>query len=207
MTVASPVFRRPSRAALLDGTERVFILMLYSFLVWRFVGGLFETPANALFLVSEGLIAAFVLFRRPTEAITLRYRDWITGVVGTALPMMLQPTGGGMAGGAVMLLVGVCIAIVAKLSLRRSFGVVAANRGVKRSGLYTAVRHPMYLGYLLANSGVLLLNPSVWNAGLLFVWFGMIVARIHAEERILGQDPAYRDFAADVRFRLVPRIW
>ena len=91
--------------------------------------------------------------------------------------------------------------------LRRSFGVVAANRGVKRSGLYAAVRHPMYLGYLVTYIGAFAVNPSSWNAVLLSVWLVFEVLRIFAEERILMQDEAYREHAAKVKFRLIPGVW
>jgi protein-S-isoprenylcysteine O-methyltransferase Ste14 len=78
---------------------------------------------------------------------------------------------------------------------------------VKRSGLYAAVRHPMYLGYLVTYVGAFALNPSAWNAVLLSVWLVFEVLRIFAEERILMQDEAYREHAAKVKFRLIPGIW
>jgi protein-S-isoprenylcysteine O-methyltransferase Ste14 len=192
---------------LLDGAERVAIVVLYIMLVHRFVGDLAAKPANILFIVSEGLIAVMVLLRRGAEVISLRPVDWLTGVLGTALPMLYHPTGGGWTGGAMLMAAGLLISLGAKLSLRRSFGVVAANRGVKRSGLYAAVRHPMYLGYLITYIGALAVNPSVWNAVLLSTWLVFEVLRIFAEERILMQDETYREHAAKVKFRLVPGIW
>src|ERR1700682_5194874 len=45
---------------------------------------------------------------------------------------------------------GVLLQIYAKLTLRRSFGIIAANRGVMTSGPYRVVRHPMYAAYLLS---------------------------------------------------------
>lgn len=192
---------------LLDGTERIAIMVLYIMLVHRFIGDLAAKPANLLFILSEGLIAVMVLMRRSTEAISLRPADWLIGVMGTALPMLYQPTGGGWVGGATLMAGGLLISLGAKLSLRRSFGVVAANRGVKRSGLYAAVRHPMYLGYFVTYVGALALNPSGFNAVLLSVWLVFQVMRIFAEERILMQDEAYREHAAKVRFRLIPGVW
>lgn len=192
---------------LLDGAERIAIMVLYIMLVHRFIGDLAAKPANLLFILSEGLIAVMVLMRRSTEAISLRPVDWLTGVMGTALPMLYQPTGGGWVGGAMLMAGGLLISLGAKLSLRRSFGVVAANRGVKRSGLYAAVRHPMYLGYFVTYIGALALNPSGFNAVLLSVWLVFQVMRIFAEERILMQDEAYREHAAKVKFRLIPGIW
>ena len=56
---------------------------------------------------------------------------------------------------------GFVLQLSAKLTLRRSFGVVAANRGVKASGPYRLVRHPMYAGYALTHVGFLLAGPNL----------------------------------------------
>jgi protein-S-isoprenylcysteine O-methyltransferase Ste14 len=207
MTSIDLKLSRLTVSRLLDGAERVAIVVLYLMMVHRFLGDLSTKPANILFIFSEGLIAVMVLLRRGTEDISLRPVDWLTGVLGTALPMLYQPTGGGWAGGAMLMAAGLLISVGAKLSLRRSFGVVAANRGVKRSGLYAAVRHPMYLGYLVTYIGALVVNPSAWNAVLLSVWLVFEILRIFAEERILMQDEAYREHATRVKFRLIPGIW
>ncbi len=196
-----------SRARILDTVERVLIVLLFAWLVNRFVGTLAVHPANGLFLVSEGVIAAMVLLRRPTEEISLRPIDWLIGLAGTALPMLMTPSEGGWPGGVVLVGLGFVISLGAKFSLRRSFGIVAANRGVKRSGLYSAVRHPMYLGYVVGYVGALMMNPAPWNAVILAFWLAFEIARIHAEERILMRDDAYRAHALKVRFRLIPGVY
>ena len=203
MQTATPIDRK----RLLDALERVAILLLFGWLILRFAGSLQDNPANLLFIVSEGLIAAMVLFRRSTDQISVRPGDWIVGALGTALPMLAIPAEGGWNGGVIFMAAGFLISLMAKLSLRRSFGIVAANRGVKRSGLYAAVRHPMYLGYVVGYIGTLMLNPAWWNFLVLTLWFGFEIARIHAEERILMQDDAYRAHAEKVRFRLVPYVY
>ncbi len=192
---------------LLDGFERIAITLLFAWLCYRFYGSLGETPFNLFFLVSEGAVAIFVLLRRATDQISVKPFDWAVGIGGTMLPMLLVPTGHGWPGGAACLIVGVVIALGAKVSLGRSFGVVAANRGIKSDRLYGAVRHPMYLGYFLANAGVLMLNPSIFNAALLSLWTACQIARIRAEEHVLLQDATYRAHADKVRFRLLPFVY
>lgn len=204
MTFSSQFQRR---RLILDGVEKVAVVALFAWLCLRFAGTLQEQPANLIFLVSEGVVALMVLLRRSTDQISLNPFDWIIGVGGTLLPMLVSPSGGGWIGGAGLLLAGLIFSLVAKLTLGRSFGVVAANRGVKRGGVYGTVRHPMYLGYFLIYVGVLLLNPSLWNGALLLAWAVLQIARIQAEERVLMLDPAYRDHAERVRFRLVPFIY
>lgn len=204
LPLPTPTFRL---SQVLDTAERVLILILYGWLVWRFADSLVGKPGNLLVILSEGVIALMVLFRRPTDDISLRPMDWFTGILGTALPMLVHPSAGGSPAGAMLMAAGLIVSLGAKLSLRRSFGVIAANRGVKRTGLYAIVRHPMYLGYLLTYVGVMVLNPNVWNGVLLLAWFAFEIARIHAEERVLMRDPAYQDHAKAVRFRLIPGIW
>lgn len=191
----------------LDRAERVVITLFFGWLLYRFSGGLREEPANVIFLISEGMIAAFVLFRRSTDQITVNPMDWVVATAGTLLPMLVQPVGQGWDAAAGLLLAGLIISVAAKLSLRRSFGIVAANRGIKRSGLYAVVRHPMYLGYFFTYAGFLILNPSVWNAGLLSIWAALQIGRIRAEERVLMDDSLYRSHAEQVRFRLLPYVY
>jgi protein-S-isoprenylcysteine O-methyltransferase Ste14 len=95
----------------------------------------------------------------------------------------------------------------AKLILRRSFGITPANRGVKITGAYRFVRHPMYAGYLLVHIGVLVVMFSPYNLAVYAIGWTAQILRLLAEERLLGEDPAYRDYMAQVRWRLIPGIF
>jgi len=102
---------------------------------------------------------------------------------------------------------GNAVQLAAKLFLRRSFGIAPANRGIKTDGMYRFVRHPMYAGYLFVHIGILLLMPTVLNAVIYGIgWYAQIL-RLLAEERLLGEDPAYRDFMMKTRWRLVPGVF
>ncbi len=91
-----------------------------------------------------------------------------------------------------MMTTGLLISLLAKAFLRRSFGIVAASRGVRRGGPYQLVRHPMYSGYVVTQMGFLLLNPSLWNAAVYALAWTTLVMRIGEEEKFLSQDIAYR---------------
>ena len=106
-----------------------------------------------------------------------------------------------------LVIVGMCIQLSAKVCLGLSFGVVAANRGVKVAGPYRLVRHPMYAGYTLSHVGVLLGMPSITNAMLYLGVFVLQIIRISREECVLRQDRSYRDFAERVRYKLVPGLY
>ena len=101
---------------------------------------------------------------------------------------------------------GAGVAIWAVVSLGRSFGLVAANRGVATHGPYRFVRHPLYAGYFLTQTGYLLENPSVRNAALYLLVTGVQGVRIVVEERWLMLDPLYRAYALEVPGRVLPLV-
>ena len=54
---------------------------------------------------------------------------------------------------------------------------------------------------------VLLVAPSWWNLSIYLAVWPLLIARIFAEERVLGQDPDYQAFKARVRYRLLPDVF
>jgi protein-S-isoprenylcysteine O-methyltransferase Ste14 len=65
----------------------------------------------------------------------------------------------------------------------------------------------MYAGYMVANVGFFLLNPSLRNAVIYAVGWSIQIGRIYREERWLSQDPAYRSYVEAVRHRLIPGVY
>lgn len=102
---------------------------------------------------------------------------------------------------------GVAIQLYAKFSLRRSFGILPANRGVVVSGPYRFARHPIYLGYFVNQAGFLSANFGVRNLAVLLILWALQIFRIAREERILVKDEKYREYAARVRYRLIPGVF
>lgn len=195
---------------LLDLVEQLAVLALYSWLVVRLWPGEFSaTNWHPLLLLSEGLVVVLLLIRRPTDRISTKGLDWVLAAGGTFVVLLVDRGGPPLHGplGAVLMLLGLAIHVGAKLSLFRSFGVVAANRGVKVGGLYRLVRHPMYAGYMLTHAGFLLVAPSLWNLAVYAAAWAFLVARIHAEEKVLGADPEYQTFKGRVRYRLMPGLF
>jgi protein-S-isoprenylcysteine O-methyltransferase Ste14 len=87
---------------------------------------------------------------------------------------------------------------------------IQSERGhaVITSGPYRFVRHPGYLAALLAavTSGIALGSwISTFIAPIALV---LLVRRLLVEDRLLQRElPGYADYAARVRYRLVPGIW
>ena len=204
----------------LDLLEQVLCTVLMGSLVYRLWPEDFSNLAlyPILLLISEGIVVGFIIFRRRTENISIRFTDWIIAFAGTFFSLLVVP-GEGTAEGAselraialrlsaFLLIAGLSIHLGAKLSLRRSFGLVAADRGIKAGGLYKRVRHPMYLGYMMSHVGYLIFAPVPWNFAVYGLSWVFLIARIFAEERILSLNPEYQTYMEEVPYRLIPKVF
>lgn len=161
-----------------------------------------------VFAIAETVVAVFFLLRRPPRTLTQKPVEWFVAIAGTFLPLLLRPT---EASAAVVfewgLISGSILQIAGVLSLNRSFAVVPALRELKTSGMYRLVRHPIYFSYLVTFSCYLAANFSSQNVGILLASLGLLVTRIHFEERHLSQAPEYRTYRTRVRWRLIPFIF
>lgn len=198
----------------LDYAERLFFGILLSFLALRLIPKdpfTWQAAPQLFILAVEAIVVGFLVFRRHSTDVSQRWQDWLLGLVGTTAPLLAEPTGSyPLAPPALCLLAmlaGLILNFWAKLSLRRSFGIVAANRGVKTDGPYRFLRHPMYAGYVVTHIGYLAAGPTSWNTVIYITALGCQIMRIKAEERILSRDPSYQKLMEQVPYRLVPRLY
>ncbi len=87
---------------------------------------------------------------------------------------------------------------------------IQSERGqhVIDTGVYSFVRHPMYLGASLALVGGALLLGSIWGLLLALAMVGLLVVRILGEEKLLARDlEGYKEYLQKVPYRLVPHVW
>jgi protein-S-isoprenylcysteine O-methyltransferase Ste14 len=197
----------------LDWIERLLVLAFYLWLVARLLGnyGSDGGLANLLMLPSEGLVVLFLILRRRARTISRHPGEWMLAIVGTCSPMLVRPESMHALVppliGAILVLMGIVIQVLAKIALGRSLGLVPAHRGLKLNGPYRFVRHPMYAGYALSHVGFLLMNATLWNLVLYVGCESIQVLRLLAEEHLLSNDPCYRSYQATVRYRLIPGLF
>jgi protein-S-isoprenylcysteine O-methyltransferase Ste14 len=95
-----------------------------------------------------------------------------------------------VAAAALLFLTGHAIAITGRSTLGRAWSIGTRPRPGgerQRSGLYAAVRHPIYAGVLLALLMQLLLLQNVASAALLLGAAIVVPAKVRAEERWLAR--------------------
>ena len=85
---------------------------------------------------------------------------------------------------------------------------VADNQKVIDTGLYSFVRHPMYLITIV----LFLMMPLILNSLISFIIFlaypFIIVKRIKNEEAVLIKElKGYKEYMKKVKYRLIPYIW
>ncbi len=87
---------------------------------------------------------------------------------------------------------------------------IQADRGhqVVSVGPYARVRHPGYVGMAALGIGMPLLLGSLWALVPGALQVILIVVRTALEDRTLQAElPGYREYAARVRYRLIPGVW
>ncbi len=161
-------------------------------------------------VVLETMVVAMFLLRREASVSNVSAPALAATALGTFSTLFMAPIERSDVPSFVTIpiqLLGLTMAIVSLGSLRRSFGLAPANRGVKTSGLYRFVRHPLYASYLVTFAGYVLTYPSVRNLALLGASVAGQLLRMALEERLLLRDQQYVDYAARTRFRIVPGLY
>jgi protein-S-isoprenylcysteine O-methyltransferase Ste14 len=79
---------------------------------------------------------------------------------------------------------------------------------VVEEGAYRRIRHPMYLGIIVAFLGIPLALGSWWAMIPSMVIVGLFVYRTHREDLMLIHGlTGYAEYTKKVRYRLLPGIW
>jgi protein-S-isoprenylcysteine O-methyltransferase Ste14 len=191
--------------------SRALLIILFAafawsnFAHWRATGRLSGLGTTLL----EAWVAVLFLIQRPTKRVSYNVLAWVAAPIGSFAMLLARPVGGGLPElpCEILQLAGVTMALISLGTLGRSFGLVAANRGIKTRGPYGLVRHPTYTGYLITYLGYVAENPSLRNVALLCIGTAFQLVRIREEEHVLSGDEGYHVYRGAVRFRLVPYVY
>lgn len=190
-------------------TNLLLAALFCNFLYFYFVD--FTTNnkfSSFLMMFQMFFIVVFFLFRDYPRKISYSPQDWGVALVGTWLPMLILPVSGSEIPLITLIqFIGIIISTIGILSLNNSFGIVPAVRGVKTRGMYYMIRHPIYFGYVISFSCMVVNNFTMFNLAVLVGIITCDVLRILAEEKILSEDPVYQLYQDRVKYRLIPYVW
>ncbi|WP_134429861.1 methyltransferase family protein [Mycobacterium ulcerans] len=103
---------------------------------------------------------------------------------------------------------GIAMLVVIQNGYAAATITVESDQKVVSTGLYSLVRHPMYVGNVILMLGIPLALGSYW--GLVIVPPSVLVLAfriLDEESALVDQLDGYRDYMQQVRYRLLPRVW
>jgi protein-S-isoprenylcysteine O-methyltransferase Ste14 len=79
---------------------------------------------------------------------------------------------------------------------------------VTAGGPYRYVRHPGYVGAILSQAATPFLLGSAWALIPTAASAALYVARTYLEDKTLREElPGYKEYAQQIRYRLLPGVW
>lgn len=118
-----------------------------------------------LLMVFRDVLASwFLMTRKENFNETASNKFAIISYVSSAVPLFyfkgITTSSDLIVTSSIVSIIGFLLSTMALIELGKSFGVSPANRGRVLTGVYRYTNHPMYLGYVISEFGLLLINPS-----------------------------------------------
>ena len=172
-----------------------------------------STVSHASTLVFFLVLVVMFTVRRIPQRAALGFYPRFAAVTGTFLGVgfVLLPrqelTSALYLASLLLVITGTGLAICAVLVLGRSISLLPEARRLVTRGPYALVRHPLYLGEMVAVAGVALQYLSAEALLLLGLVWAFLLWRMKYEEHVLFQSfPEYGDYMARTA-RLVPGVY
>jgi protein-S-isoprenylcysteine O-methyltransferase Ste14 len=172
-----------------------------------------STVSHVSMLVFLVVLVVMFMVRHTPQRAALGLYPRFAAVAGTFLSagfalLPLQELSSALYLASLLLIIGgTGFAICGVLVLGRSISLLPEARRLVTRGPYALVRHPLYLGEIVALAGVALQYLSAWALLLLGLVWAFQLQRIKYEELVLFQIfPEYEDYMARTA-RLVPGVY
>jgi protein-S-isoprenylcysteine O-methyltransferase Ste14 len=172
-----------------------------------------STVAHAATLVFLAILVVMFAVRHVPQRTAPGFYPRCAAVAGTFLSvgmvqLPLQELSYALYLASLLLIIGgTGLAIYAALVLGRSISILPEARRLVTWGPYALVRHPLYLGEIVATAGMALQYFSVWALLLLALVCAFQLQRMNYEERVLLRVfPQYKDYMARTA-RLIPGVY
>ncbi len=207
--------------------ERLILVPVFVFLLAVIVSGTYLHFAkhsswdmtSTLQLVHRGLVICFYLlvvtlfFRRShARATSNSVLAKALAYAGTFVPFTLSLTRSPETAITPTLLsisimtCGMLFALYSLGELGRSFGIMPQARTLVRSGPYRFIRHPLYVGEIVAFGGAILAGFTIAKLGIFLLLVAIQSYRAVQEEKVLDATiPEYAAYKASTR-RFIPRV-
>jgi protein-S-isoprenylcysteine O-methyltransferase Ste14 len=164
------------------------------------------------FLIQNLVLAVLFMVRRPYYSIDKNYFHQLVALTAffsgilllgntrTTNSILLNTSTG-------IILLSNILGILTLVNLGKSFGVLISFRKVQSKGLYSVVRHPMYLTDILLRIGFIISHFSLFALVVFVVSTACYIYRAILEERFLKQKPEYAAYMEKVKYRFIPYIF
>jgi protein-S-isoprenylcysteine O-methyltransferase Ste14 len=207
--------------------ERIVLIPIFTFFLFLSSDALFgqvSAPLSGLegilvliyrvLLVTYNvLLVILLLARSDAKATSSSMLPRIAAYAGTFGPFLLgfaessEVTPGLALVGVSLQAAGMAFVVYSLSILRRSFGVAPQVRELVRHGPYRYIRHPLYVGEIVALTGAVLVGPSWQKLLILGVTAALQVYRAVQEERLMSRhDEDYAQYMK-VTSRFVPGVF
>ncbi len=165
-----------------SGSAIMVFLAALSFMTWMETDWVFY-----LLLAIRDLYLVFFFIKRHEPFVVSGFQQKILAYTSSALPLLYQSgfaTTGTVKTATFLFVMGFTLSTLALIDLGYSFGVSPSVRKPVRSGLYRFINHPMYIGYCIAEVGMVLIAP-IPNSIIFFFSIILYIARAKAESNLI----------------------
>ena len=113
--------------------------------------------------------------------------------------------------GVALCIAGYGIRLIAIRTLRRQFSYFVAiqqHHQLITTGIYSLIRHPIYLGAMLLVVGMILLFPTLYGFLFVLIYSMLLAHRMNQEEKLLFKHfgTVYQEYRSK-SYRLIPHVY